>query len=477
LTSVSIYAAINAVPRLTGAVLALVYASVFSLPQYGEFGVLSVIIGLLGIVLDLGVPQAILRNYYDFHQDWPRAQSYLATVLLGASVTALAVLPVLAVGLYLGWHWLHIGHRFVPEYVALVLSIAFFERSSTMFGMIFRALERPISYAAGSLAQGLVTVSVSVILVFFAHMRVAGALLALLAGRMAAAGLYQMILRFRVGVHGGRIEWAEIRSCLSFGLPLVPTRLAAWGREAGLRPTLVNVVSVASVGVFSFASSIAAFPLLASSAVEFVLSPYYFKQRVAGGEGFVDRVEKFGVIFLALVTPVWATGILFSPELLKVFAHGRFEIAVPICAVLLCASFVRTQQPYLGRQINFLRKTWLLPTLTVPCAALSIALAVVFARAYGITSAGWAVLIADVTLYLASTLAIRVYERVHHPLTPTLGMTAALALLAVWIIWLPHPVGLSQVPIKLLVLGVIFSACLAKWIWPNRDFIRAIARG
>ena len=477
LVSVIVYGAINALPQLTNVVLVILYASAFSLVEYGAFGILTVIVGLVGIGLDLGVPQAILRNFYDFHNDLRAAREYVADITFSAGIVAVATLPLLGLALYFGWFVFDVGRTYALIYILLILGTAFFDRSLEMLGAIFRVLDRPFHYAAGRVAQTLASLAAGVIFVFLLHLTVVGALLAMMFGRMAGAVVYEALLRFDLGVRGGRFRWTGLKACLSFGLPLVPNRLAGWARTAALRPVLVGVIPLGEIGLFSLASSVSALPLLISTAVDLALSPHYFKQRVANSEGFTQRIEHFGTVSAAALMPLWAALVVFCPELIRIFAGQRYEAAAPVCAILLCASFVRAQHPFLLRQIHFLRETWILPAMTIPCAALSIVLALLLASRFGLSAVGWAALIADASLYVALAVMIRIYERVHHPMAITLGLTAVLGLLASWVaLEEPAPLDWPGLAAKTAIVAIVAIGSFAVWIWPNRAFIRDIAK-
>jgi O-antigen/teichoic acid export membrane protein len=477
-TSVTVYGIVNALPQATTALLVIIYTSVFSPLEYGRLGILSVTIGLLAIVLDLGISRAILRNYYDIQHDGEAAREYLSVATFSACFLSLLMLPVLGAGLFLTSGLIGRGPSYAPVYLLLVLAAAFFERSTEILSSVLRALDHSIYYAAGYAARLVVTVAAASVLVLWLNLGIVGALTTLLIGRMSSALVFQVVLRLKFGIGGIRFGWRETRQCLSFGLPLIPNRLAGWARTAGLTPLLADIAPLASVGLFSLGNSLSAFPMLGCTAVDLALSPYYFKKRSAGDEGFTERVQQFAVIFAAVLLPLWAALILFSPELIRAFAGARYAGATPVCAILLCASYLRAQQQFLIRQIHFLRQTWILPAATVPTAFVSIVIAVLFASRFGVASAGWGVVIADIGLYVAFAKMIKAYEQVHHPMLVTLCFTLILTILASWIATgAGTPSGWSVIAVKVVILALSAGASLAIWVWPSRSFIRMIAAG
>jgi O-antigen/teichoic acid export membrane protein len=476
--TVSLYGFATALPRISGAFLAILYASVFSLEEYGAFGVLSVTILPLSALMDLGNVQAIMRNFYDHQHDWSEARRFLANIIYSSDIAALLIFPLLTIALYLSWGIFGLESNHVLFYVTIVVGIALFDRSVTMLSVVLRVAERPIEYALGPLADTIVSILCGVVFVMVFDWGVAGAMLAALAGRVVSFLIYRLILHIRLGIRGGRMDWRQIASCFSFGLPLLLSQLANWARESGLRPILTLVAPLGYVGLFSLASSLAALPLQISVAIDMALSPYYLKQRTSRSDDFEQRMHEFGKVFLACMVPIWGGLILFSRELIDLFAGHRYADAGPICAILLCASFVRMQQPFLIRQIHFLRRTWLQSAVTIPFAVCSMALSMILTATFGITQAAWGVLVAEVGCLLAFGYIIHKVEPLHYPMGRSMCLSALLSLLALATISDANEmVGEANfMTVKFAVLAAITLWSAAFWVWPNRRFIATVMK-
>jgi O-antigen/teichoic acid export membrane protein len=478
ISTVLIYGLSTAQPQLTAGLLAILYTRVFTLQQFGIFGVLSAITGFLTFVVDLGLPAAIIRNYYDHHEDNERVGAYLSSVVNGSAALSLAVLVPAGAILWFGWDYFGIGSANALIFVVLLLLVAYFDRSAEILGSIARAKERPLLFAAGHLVQFVATVTAGFLFVFLLHKGVAGALLALLTGRLCAMVCYRILLFRRFDLAWVAPNWSDVWACLIFGLPLVPNRFAGWARYLALRPALAHIVPLAAVGLFSLASSLATLPNIISNAVDLALAPIYFKKRTAGSPEFVDRVHDFGTVFAATLFPIWVFFIVFTPNIIHYVASARFAAAVPACSALFCAAYARAQQPFLMRQIHFLRATWVLPLITLPCAAISLGVAILLASRYGIVSAGWGVVVSDAALLFLLARIIRRYEKVNYPLGISFFLLSLLVVLAAWVV-LGEPT-IAHVPrwtakILFVLLAVLLSGWV--WVWPQRAFIRQLAQG
>ena len=477
LVAVGSYGAMNALPQLTTAFLALVYTSVFSLPEYGAYGALSAVSGVLAIVLDMGLSQAIFRNYYDRHADDAAASAYLSSIVYASKVVAFVALPLIGLVFYILWNWLYPDFSSSVFYILLLLGVSYFDRSTEMLGVLCRALERPLAFALGRIVQTLVTIIIAVGTVFVLDMHISGAFLALLGGRIGSSSTYYFLLRDKLVLHNARFDWHHMKEGLALGLPFVPSRLGNWARTAGPRAALVHTTPLYFVGLFSLGSSIASLPSLLSTAVDLALGPHYFKMRTADSVPVTDKMKVFGTVFGGSLVPIWAGLILFSREIVGLFSQ-EYAGAAPICAVLFVATFLRTQQQFVTRQLYFLRQTWIFPLITIPVGLGCVFSALVLSPLYGIVAAAWSVVIADMLVFISVAWAVRRIEPLDYRLDHALCFFALLFSLSVWVVAdEPLPVYWSPLGSKMVFLALVSCGCVWMWIWPNRRFIRAIVAG
>lgn len=472
------YGIATALPRLSGAILAILYTSVFSLEEYGAFGVLSVAILPLSALMDMGNLQAIMRNYYDYQHDWNAARRFLANVIFSSDVTALLIFPLLVTGLYFSWGFFNLESNHVLFYVTIVVGIALLDRSVTMLSVVLRVLERPYEYSLGPIADAVISIICGILFVMILDWGLMGAMSAACAGRFASFIVHRVIVQFQLKIGQGNMDWQQIGDCFSFGLPLLLAQLTNWLRESGLRPILALVAPLGSIGLFSLGSSIASLPLLASVAIDMALSPYYLKQRTSQSKDFEQRIYEFGAIFLAILVPVWALLILFCGEFIDFFASDRYAAAAPMCSILLCASFARMQQPFFVRQLHYLRRTGLQSSLTVFLGFCSVGISIMLTVEFGILYAAWGVLLIEFTCLLGFGFIISRFEPLHYPMLRSSCLLALLSLLAlgnVWDLWaLLTPT--EVIAGKLLILVTITAFSIVVWLWPKRQFIATMVR-
>jgi len=273
---VLLYGGVTLLPQLASGSLAIVYTTAFSPEEYANYGIFAAVYAAIAIMLDLGLSSGILRNYYSAGKS---ARAYFSSAVTGTRFVMIAALPIMALILYFLWDGL--GVRFSQKwaFIPALLAIAYVDRSEEVLATVCRALERHTDYALGRLTHGISLLIVGYIAVFKLRLGVMGALIAWFVAECLALAAYEILLRRGSGIAWARPNWAELRSSLRFGLPLVPDRLAGWARLLAIRPILAHAVPAAAVGLFSFASSLAAVPALLASAIDLALTPIYYRRR------------------------------------------------------------------------------------------------------------------------------------------------------------------------------------------------------
>jgi O-antigen/teichoic acid export membrane protein len=468
------YALANALPSLVSMILVLIYTRAFPLSEFGRYGVLTAIIGFLGIAVELGMPGGILREYYDRYRD-RGAMKLLADAIHGYKFISLLVLPPAALVVYLLWPLKIYALWHTLGIILVLLLITYFERLTEMLGAICRAIEVPWLFVMGRAVNCSGTLVMALIIVAGLHGGVLGALLARLAGTFIAIVVYHIAMARKQGIARGRFSWPLMNASLKFGLPLLPNRFALWTQQQGIKPVLAQFVPMKNVGQFSLASSIAFMPLMMTAVIDLVLSPIYFKRRVDAGEQFDVQIRKLGTVLMAAVFVMLATLILFAREAVIVIGGSRYVGAMPACTLLLCSAFLRAMAPFLLRQIQYSRRTWLQPLVSFPAAAIVILVTVFLAGRIGFVGAAWAVVISETAMLIGLGIVVRRIERLQLPIVALFALfVVLLGLAGLMNFGLLPAEGTIGAITRTAVLAAVAAGAYFIWIAPNRNFIRDI---
>ena len=180
---------------------------------------------------------------------------------------------------------------------------------------LFRVEERPVQFVIASIANILITVGTTVLLVVGLHKGATGAVVGNFIGTLA---VYLVLLGYRRYQLGLQFDRALFREMNRFGLPLVPSALALWAINFIDRLFVGRYKGQAEVGVYSLAvraSSVIVFLMIA-----FRLAWPAFAYSIED-ESTAKRTYSFVLTYLLFVC-CWislALGVL-APWIVKILA-------------------------------------------------------------------------------------------------------------------------------------------------------------
>lgn len=472
--SLSVFGSANVLQRGLATLLAILYATQIPPDQLGIYALVLGIAEVAGILSDAGLSQAVVRNYFDNHQR-DNAVAFLSRAMLTARVAAIFTLAALVLTGWFAWDWLTAGT--VPRWPFLLFAagIAFFNRIGLMVDSACQAMQRPIEYGIFSFTQAGANIACAILYVYVLDMGLTGALLAVITAMIIANIVRARMMSRILAPTRSFVDRATLRSLFAYGVPLLPKQLAIWGRQMALRLVLAHLVPLALVGAFFFANSLTSILLLANNALASVVSPIYFKRRVAKTPGFQQRIVAFLRVLLAVQTPLFLAAMLLLPPLAEPLLSRGYEAALPVIPLLLANLFFQGQETYMSKQLIFHRRTGLVSLLTVAPIATALALMPLIVPAYGIVGAAWAMIVANAVVLILIQVAIDRLEPSDYP-TRAAIICGVLVLGAAVFCSLHDPAAhdLGELALRSAFVVLVAGAMILAWIVPDRHMVKAM---
>ncbi|MEK6723465.1 oligosaccharide flippase family protein [Sphingobium sp.] len=409
LASILTYGFVNVVTRGASGVLTLLYAYRLTPGELGSYAILITIAALIDVVTNLGVTQAILRQYFDFKHDGDAGKAFLARVIRLTRLIGLTL--VVVAGLICLSMWDHLVSNHLPSwpYLPLMLVYAYVMRSSKIFDIVARTLDKPGMFATYRLVQMAALILLSFLFVFQLRWGLQGALLATVGSAVFGAAIRSYLFRNQLPA-SGRSDRSEITALYSYGLPLLPRELAEWGRIPAQRLIVASVMSVADVGMFFLGSSMVAMLTMLTDSIEMWLNPQYMRLRTSTGADVKARLHMIRQMLLGVVTPVYIGSILFLPDIIRLVLPPGYAATLPILGPLLLASYVQIQSQFQQRQLLFLKRTVSVSVVTISTSAASLAAAYVAGGHWGVQGVAWAVALVSTVGLMAGRGVVSRYE-------------------------------------------------------------------
>jgi O-antigen/teichoic acid export membrane protein len=361
------YATGSVVGGITRAALLPVIARRLSADEYGVLALLLAATNLLHLLFELGLVTALIRFHHEAATDEEERRRLRSTLFV-----ALPALDLLfAAPLLLGRGLLSRALFGTSEHatlVAIAIGTAFFGAQLQLFLGHLRALDRSRPFALLLGAKGVVTLVVTLALVFGAKLSVAGFLLGSFAGAAVMAILLvpPYVLRDRVDLSGAR---ARIRTLLRFGLPLVPSAIGLWALTYIDAYLLRVLADLSVVGVYQFASELCLPIALVVTSFWLAWPSFAFaRARREGGPEELARVFR-----QAMVVIVWgavAVSVL-RREVIAVVGTDAWQASARIVPLLALATCLYAVSQLFGTGLQVAGDTRRLPLFVLAAAAVN----------------------------------------------------------------------------------------------------------
>jgi O-antigen/teichoic acid export membrane protein len=452
----AIYGLGGILSRLLAVFLLPLYTSYLGTKGFGKIETITALSTVLVIVLSAGISSAFFRFYFD-SPDPERRVLVVRTAFwftMGMATAGLVLGCVLATPLA---HLLKLGDD--PWLVRAGAVGLWAQMNYAQLTNLFRVEERSVQFVIASVANILVTVGVTVLLVVGLHKGPTGAVVGNFVGTLA---VYLVLVGYRRYQLGWQFDRSLLREMNRFGLPLVPSALALWAINFIDRFFVAVYKGQGEVGVYSLAvraSSVIVFLMIA-----FRLAWPAFAYSI-DDDSSARRTYSYVLTYLLFVC-CWislALGAL-APWIVKVLAPTKpeFHRADEAVGLLAFASTAYAGYTVLAIGIGRARQTQFNWVVSGAAAALNIALNFALIPRYGMMGAAVSTAAAYVALFAGMTLnSQRVYP-VPYQWRRVLTLTAvaiALAVVGYELRSLPVSVALCLAyPLLLLPLGFYLPA-------------------
>ncbi len=389
----AIYGLGGLVSRILAVLLLPLYTRYLSPSDYGKVETLIALTTVIGIVLRMGIHSAFFRFYFDSPEP-ERRRVVLRTCFWFTMAMATAGLLV---GLALSEPIadLLFGSSDDSELVMAAFVGLWAGMNYEQLTSLFRVEERSTAFVSASLANILLTIGATLLLVVALDEGPIGVIVGNFIGTLI---VYVVLVGYRREQLGLQFDRGLLREMNRFGLPLVPTALFLWVTNFSDRLFLVELTDTSEVGLYSVGVRIASAMVLLLTAFRLAWPAFAYSIE---DDGQARRTYAFVLTYLVLLTTWVATGLaLLSPWIVNLIAAPDFAESSRVVGPLAFAAVAFGAYIVVAVGVGRAKRTQFNWVVTGAAAAVNVVLNLVLIPPYGMMGAAIATVAAYSTMFV-----------------------------------------------------------------------------
>ena len=388
----AIYGLGGLVSRILAVLLLPLYTRYLSPSDYGKVETLIALSTVIGIVLRMGIHAAFFRFYFDSpapeHRRLVLRTSFWFTMAMAtAGLVAGLILSGTIADLLFGSP--DDSELVMASFVGLWAGMNYEQLTS-----LFRVEERSVAFVTASLANILLTIGMTLLLVVALDQGPVGVIVGNFTGTLL---VYAALIGYRREQLGLQFDRSLLREMNRFGVPLIPTALFLWVTNFSDRLFLVRLADTTEVGLYSVGVRIASAMVLLLTAFRLAWPAFAYSIE---DEREARRTYAYVLTYLVLLTTWVATGLaLLSPWIVDWITAPAFAESSRVVGPLAFAAVAFGAYIVVVIGVGRARRTQFNWVVTGAAAAVNIALNLILIPRYGMMGAAVATIAAYVTMF------------------------------------------------------------------------------
>ena len=447
----AIYGLGAVVSRLIGVFLLPVVTRYLTRAELGAVDTLIALSIVLVIVFRAGISMAFFRYYFDAEDDAGRTRVVRTSFwyTMAAATTALLLGCLLAPQIS---EWLFSTHSHA-DLVRAAFVLLWAQMNYEQLTSLFRVEERSVAFVAATLANVLITVGSTILLVAVWDKGALGVLVGNFTGTLV---VYFVLLAYRRYQLGLEFDRPLFRQMQRFGLPLVPSGLAIWAIDFADRFFLLKLKNAAEVGLYSVGVRISTAILLLLIALRTAWPAFAYSIKE---DDEAKRTYAFVLTYVLFVSSwVALTLSLLAPWLVRLLTTRAFYGGARVVPLLVfgATAFIGFNVMSIG--IGRAKATQFNWVVTGAAAVVAVGLNLILIPPYGMMGAAASTLVAYTVMFFGMTVRAQQVFPVPYQWRRLATVVGAAVALTVVGKWLDVPLGgalalCAVYPLVLLPLG------------------------
>ena len=339
----------NAGSKMLGFLLLPLYTRWLGTAGFGESDLVTTYSSFLVCIMTLCLSDAIF--VFTKKESETEKKSYFSTTLAFVFI----VLGVWAAVWYLLDYFVaikNIQNSFSDNlwYIYFIVVSSFFQAFSQQFIL---SIEKIKVYSMTGIVHTLVTFVFSYLMI--SSMGVRGYILSLIFANLLT-GCYSFFFSQSYRYLSIEcIEWRKVKSILEYSIPLIPNTIMWWLVGALNRPVMEHYLSYSDIGIFAVANRFPGVITMVFAVFSAAWNISVFEEY--GKDGYDDFYKKTFKVLFFLISLVTGVILVFSKEVIMIFAAPEFIDAWKYMLVLVIGSVISCMSGFFGTNFSVVKKS------------------------------------------------------------------------------------------------------------------------
>lgn len=406
-----------------------------------DFGVMTLAMAVPAIAVSVataGLTASVPRYYFEYRKDSKKlnalffsTQMYLFLMLLLSSVVIYLTKDHAAK--------LVTGNSGYGLAVFIAFIAAYFGQINTFYLRIYQNMEKAVIHSTYVVMQVLISVSMSLLLVWYYRLSYMG----MLYGSMAGALITCIVITINFNKKM-RIDFSKdmLIESIKYGLQVVPKSFTGLINRFFDKYMLNAMLSMSVAGVFSIGQTITGALEAIMGNIWMSFQPVSYKEVFDKGDEASSGVGRIFTIFSYIsLLPVMLV-VLFSTEIIYVIAPPAYYGAASVVVILAAGTTTQIFGRYVSIQYAYSKKPlWIFP-ISVVGTVFNVGANILLIPRYGLIGAGFATLVSMTIINILLTYIGQKLYRINYEWT-TIIMLMSVVPLAMIFMLLLDPIDLS----------------------------------
>lgn len=373
--------------------------------DYGIIASFSALVSFLAIFIGLSGHGAVDANFFRLEKN--RLGIYIINVLIILLSTTL--LCMLLIFIFSDTIESKLSISFEWQILAVIVA---FGQFVTLINLSLWVIEqKPLQFGVYQFSQTILIATISIVLIVAYSYNWEGQLLGIVIGTLILSFISLMVL-YRRGYIGLKIDKSYMKDFLKFGIPMVPHQFGTWLRSQGDKIIVMTLIGATSTGLFAVGYQIGIIMSVIISSLTKALYPILF--RFLNKENLLFYEKKRIVLFsysLFLLIFIITMVLLFIVDYLYLYFIGKnFQESVVLTKLIIVSFMFEGFYYCVVGYLFYFKETAKLAKITFSISILHLLLSILLVYFYGVVGAGYALIMSGLIQFiLIWNLSNRIY--------------------------------------------------------------------